>query len=161
VLAIVPPDDHEVIAAVQAWPAEVDFESKVGRLCDLSSISNKYHYNARRVKHAVLTTLFADEQWQKDVDIIMRPTDAHGTTPNPRLPLSCSGCLRSHILRQFPFHPRSFIFRLGVPCVPPTKPVNRIDSLRAHRRRGCAVDTECVRYHECETGVLHCREKEA
>jgi hypothetical protein len=95
VLAIVPPDDHEVIAAVEAWPAEVDFESKVGRLCDLSSISNKYHYNARRVKHAVLTTLFADELWDKDVDIIMRPTDAHGTTPHPRLPLSFHGCLIS------------------------------------------------------------------
>lgn len=29
VLAIVPPDDHEVIAAVEAWPAEVDFESRL------------------------------------------------------------------------------------------------------------------------------------
>jgi hypothetical protein len=81
VLAIVPPDDNEVLAAVHAWPAEVDFEGTVGRLCDLSAISNKYHYNARRVKHAVLSTMFADEMWDKDVDIIMRPIDAHGMCP--------------------------------------------------------------------------------
>jgi hypothetical protein len=81
VLAIVPPDDNEVLSAVHAWPAEVDFEGTVGRLCDLSAISNKYHYNARRVKHAVLSTMFADEMWDKDVDIIMRPIDAHGMCP--------------------------------------------------------------------------------
>ena len=78
ILPLIPPDDDRVLAAVLAWPDEVDFTSKVGQLSQLSAISRLYDYNARRVKYDVLSTMFANEVWDRDVNIVLRPTDEIG-----------------------------------------------------------------------------------
>ena len=63
---------------VAQWDDEVDFEKKVGRLCELSHESKSYHYNARKVPPSELQDVMTVHAWTKDVDIIVRPTDLAG-----------------------------------------------------------------------------------
>ena len=53
----------------------------------------------------------------------------------------------------------ALMYRLGISCVPVAKPCQRVDNLRAYRRRGCSMDFERVRHPECKAGVLRGRQE--
>ena len=74
VLAIVPVDDIEVIAYVNAWPDEVDFKNTIGRMCDLTKVSARYSYNAQKMSRKDLKNILTDKPYRKDFDAIIRPT---------------------------------------------------------------------------------------
>jgi hypothetical protein len=78
VLALIPPDDDEVRCAVQAWEDEVDFGPCMGTIHSLTRVSERYAYNATKVKHTNLPTFLDEQPWQADKDIIIRPLDAKG-----------------------------------------------------------------------------------
>ena len=74
VLAIVPVDDIDVIAYVNAWPDEVDFTKTIGRMCDLTKVSAKYSYNSPKMSTSDLKNILTDKPYRKDFDAIIRPT---------------------------------------------------------------------------------------
>ena len=129
VLAIVPEDDIPVVNAVRAWPDEVRFESTVGTLSRLNSISRLYQYNARKVPRDVLLSNFSCVLWDSDVDIIMRPTDVKGDNAMRVL------CTVTYLVLSFPI-PKFVLFlfrRLGVSRVRASASIEYWrDGLRAH-----------------------------
>jgi hypothetical protein len=120
VLAVVPVDDVEVIAAVNAWPDEVHFAQTVGRLCDLTKVSKKYVYNTKKINKGELSGILTDKPYRKDFDAIIRPT-LEGFVR-----FYCMTVLRVMTSCDIIFD----AFRLGVPFVPSLQKAYRSDHLR-------------------------------